>query len=393
MKVTLDRHRLARVNGKPFFLIGARHMPEGGTPRLLADAGFNGYRWMAYGGEAMKPDLLPPPEPGIFFWSYIFNRADFTKNPGHPRQLRELAAKLRHHPSFLCYENWNEPTLLYHSSRPKSEPENLAVGTHLLRRLDPDHPVWLAHCCSNTMETLRRYNPCANIIGCNPYPVVPPGIRRHIGFRADGKFLDCPDQSIHAVGKYTGKMLAVGRARKPVWMLIQAMAHENWYNEVHTPQYAGQGVDRSMILYPTHQQIRFMVFDAIVSGATGLAFAMYKTPVRGSAWKNICRVVSELRSLHDALASPELPGTIRVSHRDLGFTIWEGVRVLARRLGNQIFVFAVNTSFDPAEATIHLPLKSPGTIQRVGERGRLTIRHGSFTDSFGPYGVRVYRIG
>ena len=34
-RVTLDPHRLTRTDGRPFFLIGARHIPEGGSPQLL----------------------------------------------------------------------------------------------------------------------------------------------------------------------------------------------------------------------------------------------------------------------------------------------------------------------------------------------------------------------
>ena len=42
--VQIGRDRVTQVDGRPFFLIGARHMPEGGTPEILRDAGFNAFR-------------------------------------------------------------------------------------------------------------------------------------------------------------------------------------------------------------------------------------------------------------------------------------------------------------------------------------------------------------
>ena len=142
-------------------------MPEGGTPALLYEAGFNAFRLTAFGTETNQPEPVPEDLSGLYFWSYLFNRADLTQSPRHAPQLRKLVARLRDHPALLCYENYNEPTL--HRTRFKTEPEHLAEGTRVIRECDPNHPIWLAHSCSNTVETLQRFNLCAEILGCNPY--------------------------------------------------------------------------------------------------------------------------------------------------------------------------------------------------------------------------------
>ena len=392
--VRLDDNRLASVDGRPFFLIGARHMPDGGTPAILAEAGFNAYRRIAFGHETGEPEPLPEPDEDILFWSYIFDRAVLGRSVDYRRQLEELARQVRHHPGMLCYENYNEVAWAFNGSDPKAAPDELAEGTALLRELDPDHPVWLAHSCDRMVRTLAKYNSCMDILGCNPYPVVPPGIRQHVGFRPDGKFLDCPDQTIHAVGKYTDKMMRVGGRRMPVWMLIQGMAHESWFNPTHTPEMAGQGMGESKILYPTYDEMRFMAHDAIVHGATGLAFALHKTPVEGPVWQDIKRLVGELRRLHEALAAPPVPEPVEVSYTELGFTVWDGVRTLVRRKGNDVYLFAVNTAFDPAQVAMRLPgVSTKSTAVVESEDREVALEDETLSDYFEPYAVHVYRIG
>jgi len=392
-RVTIDQNRITHVDGRPFFLIGARHMPVGGTPELLRDTGFNAYRALAFGHESGEPEEVPGDLDGIHFWSYLYNRADFTGSPEHERELRERVEQLKYHPALLCYENLNEPTLLYPGGRLKAEPENLAVGTAVVRELDPHHPIWMAHSCTNTVETLRRFNGSLDIVGANPYPVHVPGMRQHIGVRPDGKMLDCPDQSVHAAGKYTDKMMKVAGGKLPVWMLVQALANEHWYSPVHTPELAGQGIDESKVRYPTYGEMRFMVFDAIVHGATGIALGMWQTPVGGNIWRDVTRLVGELRGLHDALCAPPALNDIEISHADIGFTVWDGVQVLVRRLRDTLYLFAVNTQFDPAEVSVHI--KSLGGAARatvVGEDREVAIEGGSIADPFGPYEAHVYRI-
>ena len=391
--VRIDENRITHVDGRPFFLIGARHMPVGATPAMLEEVGFNAYRHLVFGNESSKnqQDLLPRDTGGLYFWAYLYDRADFTKSRGYEAELRDAIRRLREHPDLLCYENLNEPTLMINSLTFKSEPENLARGTARVREWDPDHPIWLAHCCHNTVETIREFNASLDIVGCNPYPVYVPGMRPHVGVRSDGRMLDCPDQSIHAVGKYTDKMMRLSEG-KPVWMLIQAMANEHWYSEQHNPEFAGQGIDRSKVLYPTHAEMRFMTYDAIVSGATGIAFAMHLTPAFGRIWEDIKELVGELRGLHDALCSPPVDGETKVEYHDLGATIWDGVRTLVRRRGDEVYLFAVNTSFDPAQVTIRLPVSVEATAEVLSEGRKLRALDGVIEDRFEAYGVHVYRL-
>ena len=86
------------------------------------------------------------------------------------------------------------------------------------------------HSASATVEALQEYNAACDLVGCNPYPVLPAQMRRHIGLRpSDGRALDSPDQSIGAICDYTAKMVEVGSPDKlPCWMQLQAMAWEDF---------------------------------------------------------------------------------------------------------------------------------------------------------------------
>jgi len=301
--------------------------------------------------------------------------------------------QLKGHPALLCYENLNEPTLFYKSDRFKAEPEDLAAGTALLRELDPDHPIWLAHSCTNTVGTLRLFNGCLDIVGANPYPICVPGMRQHIGVRPDGKMLDCPDQSVHAIGKYTEKMMKVAGDKLPVWMLIQALANENWYSPVHTPEMAGQGIDESKVLYPTYCEMRFMVLDAIVHGARGIALSMAHTPAEGDIWRDITRLVGELAAMHDALCAPPVIEDIEISYADIGFTVWDGVQLTARRQRDALYIFAVNTQFDPAQVTVRMKsLHGAARATVLDEDREVAVENGLIGDRFEPYETHVYRI-
>jgi hypothetical protein len=135
-----------------------------------------------------------------------------------------------------------------------------------------------------------------------------------------------------------------------------------------------------------------MAWDAIISGATGLALSMYRTPAQGPVWEDIKTLVAELRGLSPALVSPPLAEPVEVDYADLGFTIWDGVRALARRQGRDIYLFAANTSLDPAEASMRIPAETGQVALVAGEDRAVPVVKNVIHDYFEPYGVHIYRL-
>jgi hypothetical protein len=394
-RVTIGEDRILRVNGKRFFPVAARHMPLGATPALLKQVGFNAIRWPAFALEVSTVGWggLPDDFGGLMFYPYIYNRGDLSEDVEVRRKdLTDLILKVRNHPALLCYEQRNEPAYTYKAqARPSSPPEGMIAGSRVIRELDPHHPIRVGHMNCNLVSTLIKYNPAVDIVGCNPYLIMAPGMRRFVGWRPDGRLLDTPNQTLSAIGDMTDKMKRVAEGR-PVWMQLQAMANENWYNdEVHDTEYRGAGIYEHQVLYPSRWQMRFMAFNAIIRGATGLSWAMYKTPINSSAWQDIRQVIGELNALHEVLSAPVWSGTLHIEYTELGFSDWSGVQVLVKLHEDRTWILAANTQFDPMEATFsNLPQQFGTRLKVFGEDREIFVQNGSFTDRFQPYEVHIY---
>lgn len=393
-RVRIDENRMTQVDGQPFFPITARHMPTGATPALLAKAGFNALRWTPFGMDEFERDSFEVPDDfgGLMFYAYLFNRGDLSTDPD--RRKRELAALVRaikDHPKLLGYEQRNEPAYTFMDQAvAQSPPKGLIAGSDVVRSIDPDHPIRIGHMCSNLVSTLRKYNPAAEIVSCNPYMVMAPGIRRFVGSRPDGKLADCPDQTISAVGQYTRKMMRVAQGRQ-VWMQIHGAANENWYNPNHTPETRNHGLYEHHRLYPSYWQMRFMAFNAIVRGATGLEWMLISLPVEASVWLDVQKIIGQLHCLHDVLASPPLDHNLDVEYTELGFGDWDGVESLVKLCNGKPYILSVNTQFDPMIATFsNLPPGLSGKLDVIDEDRQVEIEGGTFTDRFQPYEVHVY---
>ncbi|MAE64224.1 MAG: hypothetical protein CMJ18_08100 [Phycisphaeraceae bacterium] len=392
--VELRRDHVCLADGRPVFPIIARHMPIGADEAMLRDVGFNAIRWTPFGMDACEQDAPPVPEDfgGLMFATYVFNRAELS-GPDDPRarELTAIVEAVRNHPDLLCYEQRNEPAYTHREpARAQASPEGMARGSALIRSLDPSHPIRVGHMCCNLVSTLRRYNAAVDVVGCNPYMVMAPGMRSFVGTRADGLLADCPDQTIAAVGRYTQKMTRVAEGR-PVWMQVQGAANENWFSPEHTPENRDLGLYEHHRLYPSLWQMRFMAFDAIINGATGLEWMLYRIPIDASAWLDVRRVIGELAGLHDVLAAPCRNEPLEVSYTEFGFSDWDGVQTIVKQHDGQPWIFAANSQFDPMIATFdNLPDGLGGKVRVRGEDREVAIENGTLTDRFQPYEVHVY---
>ena len=393
-KVTIRADRMLVLDGQPFFALQARHMPVGATMQEVSEAGFNCFRHSVFGSLSWGPQDLPEERHGLKICAYLFDRTNLRADDKHDEELTSAIEELRPCPDLLAYETYNEPA--WRPDAPtvvNQRAEDLATGYQLIRELDPDHPVHQGHSASATIEALQEYNVAADIVGCNPYPVSPKHMRMHIGTRPDGRALDSPDQGLSAVVDYTEKMVQVGDHKMPVWMQLQAMAWEDFH---HISSDAGDGEsakDLSAILYPTYEQMRYMAFADITHGASGLLFSMYCVPTDKPVWQDIRRLALELRGLDDVLAGETVDLALDSRYRNLGYSIWKGVRVLGKRCDGGLFMLATNNAFDPAEVTWSgLDRLGIEVLEVLGEGRRVQTRRGAATDYFEAYGVHVYMM-
>ena len=107
--VTIGRDRILQVDGKPFFPLAARHMPEGGDYERLRSAGFNAVRWTPFGMDGFPSSESAPPDfGGLYFYPYLFTNADLSSAVERRRRaVRDLVAQVRDRADLLCYEQRN----------------------------------------------------------------------------------------------------------------------------------------------------------------------------------------------------------------------------------------------------------------------------------------------
>lgn len=321
-----------------------------------------------------------------------------TRTPAANEQLlTSIAGELKDHPALGAWKGVNEPANRSGAARPAVS--GLVRAHERLKALDPNHPLVIIQAPRATLAQLSQYRPAFDITGADIYPVsYPPG--KHAGRRS---------RDIGVVGDITRKMVQAAGG-KPVWMTLQIA----WSGVIPTQQHP-ENVPR----FPTLQQERFMVYQAIVHGARGLAFfgghltdiarpADAKAGWNWTFWELVLRpLLAELTSpgVAPALVAPNAPRAVKASAND--------VELVAREEGDFVYVIAVRRGGATSLVDISgLPPKRNGrpitggqvlfeyvqepppppvdpneqTFRTVG------VANGRFRDWFGPHDARIYRF-
>ncbi|MBO5668460.1 MAG: hypothetical protein J6S43_04970 [Lentisphaeria bacterium] len=254
------------------------------------------------------------------------------------------------HPALLAYLTTDEP--LWMGVRPQS----VIWTKEYIQAFDPYHPVWVNQAPRNEIEDLKKYADASDIVGADIYPVpVPNG---HCGLE---------DKSLNCVGAYTRRMAESVSKLKPVWMILQAF---EWQDH-NQPQ------NRGRTIYPTENETRFMYFDAIFNGATGLS--MYGTPKIKDLryYEMIYRIAGELRTLSGLITGsdplPDLSGDN------------PAVRIARRICDGRIYCAIMNKK--PEKSKVSFAADAPLTIYR--ESRRLYPVNGKITITLEPYEVII----
>jgi len=273
----------------------------------------------------------------------------------------------------------------------------------VIKELDANHPMVLIQAPHGTVESLRKYNSTADIIGIDIYPVgYPPGSHSLVTNFHKGLGL---------VGDYTRLMMEVGEGRMPVWMVLQI----SW---------SGVLKPGRTLRMPTFPEERFMTYQAIINGARGLIYfggnnegalneRDKKLGWNWQFWERVLRpVVEEIGSkgpLYPALVAPNSRLAIRVqlasssqpsppkdgreSAQSLRDKRLNGVEFCVREVGSELFILACKGEGVTEKAEfIGLPPSAARGDVLYEEPRTIQAKDGKFTDWFGPYEVHVYRF-
>ncbi|MBT9137878.1 MAG: hypothetical protein DDT31_00420 [Syntrophomonadaceae bacterium] len=361
VQITPDRQ--FTLAGKPFFSLGVWgwHPTTEEAMAKAYDFGFNTIR--TYHAEALGKDILKSYLEMCRKYNMkliVTTRFEFPDGDADSYELfKSKSAKLtsiipaiREHPSLFGYDVADEPALAGFNI------DLFAKGTKLMRRLDPYHPLLTSHAPRNTIAELAKYNRYVDVGGTCIYPVWD-GPDRHS---------DLENETISVVGDETIKNLKAVDYKKPVIMTLQGNSWSDMTERKGEP-------------VPTGKQLRFMGYDAIVSGATGIHYY-----VEGAWLRDVLKpVVREFSALQDVLAAGK---TIKAK-----LTSTPQLRLLIKKYKGYYVIIAVNRKNQSVKATFNLAGLNEGIIKRLyplfGNQ-KIVLDNNKFSEDFGPFDVRVY---
>jgi len=358
------------VNGEPFFLVGTSHvahyhfsLPE------ASEMGFNAVVTHGYreDPQTFRMDIDDAYANGLYSLVSLSN--GIWKDL---ELVEQIILACRDAPGLLVWELEDEPNTRLagpegtpHVDLPyRIPPEDFGPVYELIKRLDPDHPVWL-NLALGYEKDHRAYRDVADIHSDDVYPV--------------------PDYPLTHVAQNSDAVIA-GAAGEPGWMYIQM--------SMQTQDY---------VRAPNMQEVRCMTYMAIAHGIVGVIHFAYHAAdwwpreSEPAYYAQFLDLTAELRGLAPYfLAKPE-PAAIEAeivegnaAPSNFGYT---ALHLSLRKAERGYLLIAVNGFDSPVTARIQVPVEGIAPRAAVRSEYRLVdVVDGVIEDTFAPYAVHLYDL-
>lgn len=390
--VTLRDDGLLLVDGKPFFPIGACYvtpLPENGNSldnaySWLRKAGFNLICAKPYPREKCREYLDKVASYGIMTY---FAPGTGNANCHDIDAIVQTVAEYYRHPSLLSWYIGDDT--LNHNT-----PEQVEMKLEAIRAIDPYHPTCQADTVSfpsffspvAQADDLSRYRPVVNftdIFRAELYPV------RNF---TEKNAMECVPSIIADMRTIQRDIRDKANSPKNIWGIVQYF--EGWNKSEKNATWKR---------YPTWQELRAMTWGCLIHGAKGLNWYSYqyypKMFAHGFMYKeetrrNILRMTSEITPLINVLverANVPAPRVNIISGPLKDALGNDSISVMARKHGDHLYIFALNSAFKPVKAQISAPNASNGIALYENNR-MIAVNDGTVVDDFMPYEVHVYRL-
>jgi hypothetical protein len=176
---------------------------------------------------------------------------------------------------------------------------------------------------------------------------------------------------------------------KPIWMVLQGFGWGD-FEVFDNPK---------DFIPPTKHEMRYMAYDAVVHGATGLIwYGPFDTKSDDNHikfWKNLKSMASELKGLYPALTCPNelLPEKLTLLKEDGSNA--DHLKCKIKLLKDRVVVFVINTRPKPLRnVKIGVINENEGLLTGVRvlaeDRELEVIDNRSWTDNFEGYDVHIY---
>jgi hypothetical protein len=374
-------------DGTPFFPIGLYGFPQGRKDdvvyREARDAGFNflvGHE--AKLGFARSFDLPGgPPDPDAK--TRRGSLLDLTHQAETKRaMLGEIAAKEEHTPGVIVWQGPDEPNYFPFGVGPGATPEGLAAGAAVLRARST-HPLWINFGPTGDdrrpedFRRLRPYLAVPDVVSVDIYPV---------GGGSDLQRSPFAERGPACVGVFTRNLVRMvsrdGVQQKPVWMVLQAFGWGDLARSSNPPEsWTGPT--------PTHAEVRFMTFDAVINGASGVVYwgaPFLPRSDPNATWESLKSVAAELRDLLPVLTAEAIPADQVVAPSN------PAVEAAVRRSGGKLTLLLANTSAAAQETTLSFLGLKPKGLNPVGKTDVPAPPGAPFRLRLGPLQVAAFNV-
>jgi hypothetical protein len=190
-----------------------------------------------------------------------------------------------------------------------------------------------------------------------------------------------------SVGLYTDRMRAAAPGKSCV-MVLQGFG---WRD---LQEASKRSKDTAVGRRPDYRESRFMAFEAIVHGANAIMYWGTAYIEKDSQlWKDLLKLVGELRALEPALVAPEFnPVPEAASDETYGSVDGGGIRLMLKQTDEDYVLIAVNeTPHGVAFEVRKLPAQLEGRVlHRLWTNENVSVGGGAFRDGIRGMDVHVY---
>ncbi len=374
-----DDDNMPIIDGKRIFIIGSYHHPK--TPNPFKTLSQNSYNYVRVNADSLE--LNEAQKNNLNTWIYT-NAVDEKDTIAGKKSLIDLVRKYKDHPALLYWEIEDEPAWKWNSAAARVSPERMKKAYDIIKKEDPKRAIVTNHAPVNLVSTLKEYNTSSDLVLVDVYPIIPHGIVPSYALFDNGLQGDLLNTYPSQVGEYIDKMKTVVNNSRPVFAVLQGFSWEMLKPEKER--------DSSMVLYPTYEQSRFMAFNAIVHGASGIVYwGTNYTPQPSKFMEDLNAVTGELGGMQEILASKTTLNTIKIEYHEMGHSVDSGIEFITKNVNGKTYLITVNSDKNPVKVTFSGLSGFNKALDSFDDKD-LKITDGKFTVGYKQFGVHIYEL-
>jgi hypothetical protein len=302
----------------------------------------------------------------------------------HSVEEENIVKEVKDHPALLFWWLPDEPDNYGRGKLPKYTPEEIKELYEMIKRNDPNHPVFVNFGSGLGTGNLPipgrkylEYMPyCDGLSTTGSYPENAPGEPKELFNKARAM-------------KYLVKFDTTKKKPLTQWIGLSYIGAET-----QNPDPTARG--------PKPEEVKAQIWMCIVEGATGIGFFphSWSTPdkpnernytqfrVDENVKKEVKRVTDQIKELTPVILSPNSTKTVKVTNLEE-----TDVNILLKEKGDELYIFASNER--PREGKVKFEIDPSIKVLSVkvyGENREIKLDKNSFEDSFKIFEPHIYVV-